>query len=243
MDIVTKLQNLGFNEKQARVYFALLQLGRATAYKIANKSGMKRPTVYVILEELRHKDAVLKIPYAKKQIFIAKQPEELIQNAKSKIDSVTELIPEIRALVAKSENQKVLFYEGIDGLKQLLFYKLEMMKNNEFVGFYAYNDNLPEKLLNIVDEYNRYLKNNHISTRGFAPNHISLVSYRKTDSEYYRKIKKLPLLVYNSKVSLDVGNEFVRIISFIDLQGVIIENKFVAESMKQIFEMMWRFVK
>ena len=52
-NITETLINLGLNEKQAKVYLALLQLGQAGVTAVAEKAGTKRPTTYLILEELR----------------------------------------------------------------------------------------------------------------------------------------------------------------------------------------------
>ena len=55
------LKNLGLNDKEANIYLALLQLGKSTATKIAKKSGLKRPTTYVIIEQLIDKGFVQKL--------------------------------------------------------------------------------------------------------------------------------------------------------------------------------------
>jgi sugar-specific transcriptional regulator TrmB len=65
MDLIQSLKNLGLNEKEAKVYVALLQCPGATAYLIARHSGLKRPTTYVVLEDLIDKGVVTKIPRAK----------------------------------------------------------------------------------------------------------------------------------------------------------------------------------
>ena len=71
------LKNLGLNDKEARAYAALLELGQTTAYAVAERSGLKRPTVYVVLDELRQKGLVLKIPHVKKQLWSAKSPHQI----------------------------------------------------------------------------------------------------------------------------------------------------------------------
>ena len=243
MSIVEELQILGFDKKEAKVYFALLQLGRATAYRIALKSGLKRPTVYVVLEDLRQKEAVLKTPYAKRHVYIAKPPDELIENARNKVNTLISLLPEIKALAAGDGKPRTIYFEGIKGIKQILFYRLEEMAEKEFVGFSAYEENLPKELEEAVDKYNEFLRMNNIKTRGIVPKHPSLSKWRKSDKEYLREMKKVPLSSYDSRVSMDAGEDFVRIIAFKDLQGVIIENKFVAESLRQIFEMVWKSIK
>ena len=64
-----ELEAIGLTEKESVVYVALLSLGTGTAYRIAEECSVKKPTVYVILEDLRKKGLVLKVPHAKKALF------------------------------------------------------------------------------------------------------------------------------------------------------------------------------
>ena len=68
-DLLKNLGQIGLTDKQAKVYLALLSLESSTAYEIAQHCEVKKPTVYVILEELRQKGLVLKVPHAKKALF------------------------------------------------------------------------------------------------------------------------------------------------------------------------------
>lgn len=233
------LQNLGLNEKQATVYVNLLQLGKATAYKIAQKSGLKRPTVYVILDELREKGLVLKVPYPKKQIYSAKHPEDLIHEAEERLKKVNSVLPELLALTHGEEKPSTMYFDGIKGVKELLNFGLDRIENNELVGFYAHVEGATEEIIGIFEEYNNKLKKKKIKVRGFAPDHPSLKSYRERDAEYGRTIKVVPFEKYSSDVSIDIGPNFVRILMFNDLQGVVIEHKGLASAFKQIFEIQW----
>ena len=76
MDITEAVATLGLNDKQSAVYIALLQLGKGSAYGIADKSGLKRPTTYVIVEELIAKGLAERIPRARKQQYRAISPEQ-----------------------------------------------------------------------------------------------------------------------------------------------------------------------
>jgi sugar-specific transcriptional regulator TrmB len=53
--IIIQLKELGLTEKQAKIYLALVEIGKGTAYAIAKQAKLKRPITYVILEELRLK--------------------------------------------------------------------------------------------------------------------------------------------------------------------------------------------
>ena len=51
--LITQIKNnLGFSEKKAKVFLALLQLGETNVLAIAQKAKLKRTTVYNILPEL-----------------------------------------------------------------------------------------------------------------------------------------------------------------------------------------------
>ena len=66
--LISQLVKVGLNEKESRVYLALLELGSGTAYAVAKKAGIKRPTAYIVLDELRKRGLVLKIPKSKNTI-------------------------------------------------------------------------------------------------------------------------------------------------------------------------------
>lgn len=236
------LQNLGLNEKQAIVYINLLQLGKATAYKIAQKSGLKRPTVYVVLDELRLKGLATKVPYPKKQIYIAKHPDELIKEAKDKLDTVSNILPELLALTYGKEKPSVMYFEGPNGIKELLNYGLDRVEGGELIGFYAHSKGASKEVLNLFSDYNNKLKRKNIKIRGFVPEHPSLEEYRKTDKEFGRTMKITPIHKYSSDVSIDIGPNFVRLLMFNDLQGVVIEHKGLATALKQIFEIQWAYL-
>lgn len=236
------LKNLGLNGKQVSVYLTLLQLGNTTAYKIAQKSGLKRPTVYVILEELRQKDLILKIPYPKKQIYSAKSPEGVVLEAKRKINEIASVLPELLALEKKENKPSVSYFDNINGIKELLNFGIEKLKDNELVGFNAHSEGITDEVKNIFREYNEKLKKMNVNIRGIVPDHPSLKEYREKDEKFGRKIKVVPFEKYSSGVSVDIGPDFVKILMFNNLQGVLIENQNLATALRQIFEMQWNSI-
>src|SRR3989338_8173947 len=119
MRIEESLRSLGLSAKESEVYLALLSLGQTTAYAVAEKSGLKRPTVYVVLDDLRKKGLVLKIPNAKKQVFTAKSPEEFFGEAEERLRIAKQSLPDLLALADKPEkNFKTLYFEGEQNVKQ-----------------------------------------------------------------------------------------------------------------------------
>ena len=189
MEHIKTLILLGLSEKEAEVYLALLALGKATAYAIAKRSGLKRPTVYMLLDQLRLKEVVLKIPNAKKQLFIAKDPSELGRIATERLNDAQRGLREISALAHGRTESKILYFEGPDEIGELLRYHLTEMAGKEFVGFYAHKDDDPKKIVSAVDDYNETLRRLDIHTRGIVPDHPGLKSYRENDTSYLRTMK------------------------------------------------------
>ena len=104
---------------EGAIYVALLGLGQTTAYAIAEKSGLKRPTVYVVLEDLRKKGLVLKVPHAKKQLFTAKSPEEFFREVEERLNASKRILPELLALTSGSKKPRTLYFEGLKGMDEI----------------------------------------------------------------------------------------------------------------------------
>ena len=74
----TLLQKIGLSEKDSEVYLACLELGTQPASVIARKAGLKRPTTYLILEELLKKGLVSEYTGSNVKFFTAVSPDYLL---------------------------------------------------------------------------------------------------------------------------------------------------------------------
>ncbi len=244
MELIDSLKSIGFNEKEAKVYLALLSLNNATAYLVAIRSGLKRPTTYVILENLVNKGYCLKMPQKDKHYYMAKSPEECLHLAKEKVSQFEENLPAFLAIQRKNEEKtNVFYYEGIEGVKESLKRTLKNFKNKEAVGFYAHAKDSPEELIKLWDVWNKERIEKNIKVRGITTQDSTTDKYLKNQKEYLIDLKGLPAEKYNSNVSLEIYGKFVQIISSRYLQSVLIENKDIADVLRQIFNLMWEFLE
>lgn len=238
------LEALGLTQKEARIYVALLALGEATAYEIANKSGVKRPTVYVALEELRKKGLVLKIPHAKKQVFIAKDPREFVAEEKKKITDAEQMMPKLLALRRGEQKPTILYFEGREGFVEALRVSERYMQGREVVGFYAYTPEITESFARTVHTHIERLAMSGTKLRGITPEHSS--THKTADpliDAFGFDIRFVPMEQYASKVSIEATDGMVRILSAGEGQSVLIESKEIADGLRQAFELAWRGVE
>jgi sugar-specific transcriptional regulator TrmB len=242
MQLQEALETLGLKEKEAAVYVALLQLGRGSAYSISTKSGIKKPTTYVILEDLIRKGLAQRVLRVKKQLYVANPPDQAFAVAQEKLELAKQKLPELLALT-KGEKNKVntYYFEGIQGMKQLMEYRVKEMAGQEMVGFYATDTNADQELkAYFKDDWAEKMLELGITMRGIVPQEPLLAPYREADSKYKRQMKIVPPAQYSSEVAIDVLGDIVRIQDYKNLRGVALENADVAKTMREIFEMVWK---
>ncbi len=243
MNIIQSLKNLGLSEKEAKVYTALLQTNKATAYEVAKYSGLKKPTTYVILDELVDKGIAIKIPRVKTMHYSAISPEDLFAIAQSRIKTAKEALPELKAISKGRAIKKVrvAYYEGLDGVKEMYRKLHREIPGKNYVGFFAHAKNTPEELNEVFDEINEKQRKLRIGRKAITVDDKSLSKY--FSKEYLKKhnmeIKKLPISKYDSNISIEVYKNYTQIFSHRYLQGIVIDNPDIAKTMKQIFKIVW----
>ena len=111
------LNKLGFSDKSAKVYLALLQLGPSSVRKLAEFCQLNRGTTYDTLKWLQEKGVVTFYQKQTKQYFVAENPEKLLNLAKNQEvelkeaqDRISKAIPELQALYNKGGERPVARY-------------------------------------------------------------------------------------------------------------------------------------
>jgi sugar-specific transcriptional regulator TrmB len=143
--LISQIEELGLSNKEARVYIANLTLGPAGVQQIADTSGIKRVTTYVILEALVNLGLVSQTNKAKKTFFNAEAPENLrrliekreqsLEDQKQQLD---ELLPQLKELKSVSRVAPVIkFYEGAEGIHTVIWTIFEESKKTGLKEIYA----------------------------------------------------------------------------------------------------------
>lgn len=117
--MLKELQALGLSEKEAKIYAASVELGTATPADIAGKSGLKRPTVYLHLDEMAGRGLVEKVLVSKKDLYKPRDPSlferQLLegQNALAKIKASYE------AGQVHTGKPHVQVFEGLENVRRI----------------------------------------------------------------------------------------------------------------------------
>ncbi len=245
--LIAPLRDLGLTEKEARVYLALLQLGAATPYKIAKKSRLKRPTAYVIAEELVEKGLIVHVPGEEPRRYIARTPETFFEGVEDKLAKARRILPELKSLQkGTSEKPSVMYFDGVEGLKQAYGYKEKELQGKNIVGFFASAEDISPEVNQVFFDWNEYIERHKTRVRGLTVDSLTLKPYTKwllpKDSQI--TMKYLPQEMYSAKTSIEsCDDQFVRICLMESVQTLIIESPKLAKALREVFEITWRELK
>jgi len=101
-DLKSLLRDIDFTDKQASVYLALLELGEAAKADLARKAKIKRPTLYLILEQLEEKLAIVKRHDGPREFIRAVSPYALASQRDRVTHKFVRNIPELLSVAAQS---------------------------------------------------------------------------------------------------------------------------------------------
>src|SRR3989344_4668462 len=128
-----KLENMGLSRHEARVYLALLELGRGTVTQIAQSAQMNRTTGYDILERLSLYGLASRAGTGtKKKHYAAEPPVRLKQylenkkhQAERRLEDADAVLSDLQGLYKKESKPVIKFFEGREGARNIYWHTLE----------------------------------------------------------------------------------------------------------------------
>jgi HTH-type transcriptional regulator, sugar sensing transcriptional regulator len=239
--LISTLQQIGLTENQAKIYLACLELGETTIKDIAQKSGVKRTTIYDFIEEMINSGILKQAIRGKKKKFIAIEPDELRVLINRREALLNQILPALNSLNnVASVKPKIWFFEGIDGLKKV-YEDLLNYKNLVVYGFAS--EDIPELFgKEWVFNYVKKRVSRNIEEWIIYPFSQTGEEYRKFDKEHKRKSKVIDPKKYNFEIEINIYKNRIAMTSARDKAGVIIESEPISNTWKQIFKMCWNSI-
>lgn len=242
MEYRETLKNIGLSESEARIYLSVLQLEKALPAVLAAKAGIKRPTLYKLLPRLKELGLLSETVVGKRRLLVAEDPQIYLERKQKELENFEHTVPELRLLLnTASIKPKIIFYEGIEGLKRLYMENLKEKKPIlEFVS-----------LENISPEIELYSRNYYIPQRINRKIPIKILVSGTTRSEHInlrtasyelREVKtidekKFPIpldcYVWGNNVSFTLYRKDSEPI------GILIRSVEVATFMRSLFNLVW----
>lgn len=241
MEKEKQLQSLGLSEKEAKLYLNALELGTFSVMGIANKSGLKRPTCYLILEELVKKGLISIIPRAKKTAYLAESPDALIKQADENALLAKRLAPQLHAVYNTYKKQPAIkFYSGQKGVHNI--YE-DILKSNIREYYYIGSG---EELIRMagkdfIDDWigRRIKQGIKTSSIRMRKTEVREEMYQDT-KEALREIRYAPADTYIPDTILIYGKKVAVVSTKKDNFGFVVESDDFVTTMSGLFKALWQ---
>src|SRR5258708_26780440 len=237
------LLEIGFSQKEADVYIAILVLGQGTASKIAREAHIVRTTVYDILGSLFDKGLVTLTGKEPKQEYVAESPDNLEVSIKEQLEKKKKdlyeveksLIPQLKSIHNKGNRPKVMFYEGKDGLEKV--YE-DTLSSHEEILAYASVEDINPALPHYFPLYYKRTAAKGIPIKAILPESLEARERASFNEEEKRKSAIVPKK-YGFHPEINIYDNKVMIASWREKLGIIIESAEIADAMKKVFQLAW----
>ncbi|MDO8621627.1 MAG: helix-turn-helix domain-containing protein [bacterium] len=228
----------GFDEKEARVYVALLELGEAVVTDVARRAELKRSITYVLLHRLMERGFVSELPGRKVQRFTAVDPQRVVTNIQSNFNALKQLLPVLRAAHNVGVSRpRIEVFEGAEGVASV-YHSFELGREGRFMAAMAQHEaRFPTEVKRwiaglrsgLITTRVRHLVPDDAAGRRFA------LALKGVTTQVVRFLPK------GVNVSLDFGivDDRVAITSFEPLYIVTMKSEPIATSMTTLFDLAW----
>ncbi len=187
------LTKAGLSAHESAVYLAMLELGPSTVLKISRQSGVKRTTIYAVIEALRAKGLVGVEERGFKKVFVAENPSRLERILDEQKSALKSFFPELEALYTLKGNDSVVkYYSGVKAMRSVYEEMLAELRDGE--DYFVFGD--PERWDMFDREYFKTFIERRIKINLNAK--VALVAsarareYKKTEQNFNEEVRLLP---------------------------------------------------
>jgi len=234
------LTELGLSTNEASLYTSSLSLGATTVLKLSRSSGIRRTTVYNLIDSLKHKGLMRENIVGFKKTYEVEHPEKLEGILDLRKSQLQKDMPDFLSLFNKVGGSSVIkHYEGIESIKPIY---LETINDVNSGDDYLVITNQAQ-WYGLDSKYFQNYKEKRSKTGArvrmlFEESDIAR-EHKKYEKNFNEEIKFLP---NESHINVDFVCTPKRVIIFQTIQpfnAIVIENEFVVEMYKNLFEVIW----
>lgn len=127
MNYIKKLEEMGLKKQEAEVYLTCLKLSFAKISDLAKEVNVPRTSIYIYVKSLLEKGYLKKSKKQGVEYFIPVEPRYILEEAKEKVKSFSEILPQLENLSDFSfKRPKIEYFDTKQGLFNLYELMLKM---------------------------------------------------------------------------------------------------------------------
>lgn len=236
------LAESGLSEKQAQVYCACLASGKTKAPAIAKQAGLKRSTVYGILDELTSLGLVSVSLRGRIKYFHAKSPRAILDILTQHQERMQQSLPGLMQLYMSHHLQpRVESFEGAEGIKRI-FEDTLTCKSKKILQIIRVKDFLSFPGGNFAKEYIHKRIARGITAYALNPASGDTLTdfYGKESQALKRFTRYLPPDLFYASMIMVYDYKVAMVSTKTENFGFIIESKEFSNTLKAYFSFLWK---
>ena len=234
--MLEQLQKIGLSRNEALVYVALLELKKAMAGEVSQKTGLHRRSIYEALKSLEKKGIVFHDIKENNKYFIPNKPEVLLDITEKKEKEFNSIVPNLRVKYEESKDTQITnFFKGEGGFQTILDDMIIKGKDIKVIGNPVFTSNLMPYFKRFDERrVEAGLKMKFICSLRAKKNEykIPMSEYKYLAKEYFSVAR---IYVYANKVAIILYSDEPLIIS--------IKIPEITESYDNYFKLLWTIAK
>jgi sugar-specific transcriptional regulator TrmB len=249
---IEPLQRIGLTPGEIKVYIALLHIGTTTAGPIAKEARVARSKLYDILDRLSKKGLVSHSVKNGTRIFSVAEPNRFLDFLRKKEENIKKQQQEIKQILPQLEQeyelqkvkQEAEVFEGLEGLKNAREKYLNQMKKGDSIYFFGVPGSAYHRMEAYYSDWNDRRIKKEINSYTVFTNEAKNHDYVKRKlRQKHTFVKFLPKGILTHAWTEIYGDTVVIAINYKKPMSIVINNKYVAESYKQYFDLLWSISK
>jgi sugar-specific transcriptional regulator TrmB len=242
---VELFKEMGLSEHESAVYFTMVSLGPSPILKIARASGIKRTTIYYVMDSLKEKGLVRVDLKGFKSLYTAESPEKLENILETRKNKLKKHLNDLMAIYNKGGGETLIkIYEGLEATESVYNQLLDEIKPGEDYLVIAGM----KKAFDMDPEFFKDLQNR----RAKLPIKIRILM-TDPESEESRDLKKYAQNFNVKAKFLPAGTKLTTntvitpqrvLIHQMEqpIMAIVIENKSTIKTHQELFEVMWNSI-
>lgn len=234
-----QLKILGYSDKEAKVYLTLNKIGASVASTLARLTGIKRTSIYDVLNSLLNKNVITSYSQGEYTYYIIDDLQKIFYQEKEKLSVAENLVKQLKDSQSQQLGIQIHHYKGATGFREMYEDILKSSNIKEVLIWVNYDHFLKVVNQKQDDEWTKKRTQKGIKARILMQTTQQGLNFQKDDSKFQRQTKLISqnfpfnttCILYKNYIALfDPGEA---------MTGIRIYNPELFQMQKQIFEMNW----
>jgi len=239
-NIIETFKDLGLSKSESTVYLSMLTLGSTTIMKIAEHAGIRRTTVYPLLENLQKKGLIRVEVRGFKTSYAPEDPKTLEAIIERKHEKVRGILPKLEAMYNLEGGESFIkYYEGIEGVRNVYEDLLaDLYPHEEYLVF---GDPDRWSLVN-SDFYKQFIKKRikiPLDAKMLLVYSPTAERYKQTEQNYGEEVRLLPPGVCIETNVVITPRKLIIQQMIEPILVIVIENKSTIKLQRELFYIIW----